>query len=116
MPDPLNVITELARLIETRKRERPADSYTTLLFDGGIDKIGKKVLEEAAELVEAASEGESADTRPEITHEAADLLFHVLVLLTNSGVTLEEVVAELARRQGISGLEEKRRRGGKSGQ
>lgn len=110
MPDPLHVLAELSELIETRKHDRPAESYTTLLFEGGIEKIGKKVLEEAAELVEAAREGQAEEARRHITHEAADLMFHMLVLISNSDVTLEEVAAELARRQGISGLEEKRRR------
>lgn len=109
MPDPLHVITELSELIESRYADRPADSYTTRLFEGGVERIGAKIREEAEELVEAAREGDAAH----VTHEAADLLFHMLVLITRSGVTLEDVARELARRQGISGLEEKRRRGEK---
>jgi phosphoribosyl-ATP pyrophosphohydrolase len=93
-------------LIEERKAARPEGSYTTRLFDGGVEAIGGKIVEEAAEVVEAAAEpGEAGQTH--LVHEAADLAYHLLVMLAERGVTLEQVEAELARREGVSGLEEK---------
>ncbi len=100
-----SILRQLASVIEDRRRNRPPDSYTTKLFDGGVDTIGAKILEEAAEVVEAAGEPDA------LTHEAADLIYHLLVLLAHGGVTLADVEAELARRFGISGLEEKASRG-----
>jgi phosphoribosyl-ATP pyrophosphohydrolase len=82
------------------------DSYTTSLFAGGVDAIGEKVLEEAAELVQAAKEGEQG----QVVREAADLIYHAWVLLAEAGVSPEEVKEELTRREGVSGLEEKRTR------
>ncbi len=107
-------IDALARLMETleqRARDRPAASYTTKLLDGGVPKIAKKIREEAEELIEAAEEPGDAG-RQHFIYEAADLVYHTLVLLAWRGVGLHEVAAELARREGMSGLEEKRRRGG----
>jgi len=93
-------------VIEDRKARRPSGSYTTRLLDGGVEAAGAKVIEEAAELVEAAGPGDPAD-RAAVVHEAADLLYHLLVLLAVSDVSLAEVEAELAQRFGTSGLEEK---------
>jgi phosphoribosyl-ATP pyrophosphohydrolase len=89
------------------RRDAPSpDSYTCRLFQGGLEKIGGKVTEEAAEVVEAA--GEPGDEgRTHLIREAADLLYHVLVLLAARNADLRDVEAELARRFGISGLEEK---------
>ena len=81
-------------------------SYTAKLLAGGVEKIGGKIMEEAAELVEAASEPEE-EGRQHTIYEAGDLLYHTLVLLAARGVRLSEVEAELARRFGVSGLEEK---------
>ncbi|MGL4513539.1 MAG: phosphoribosyl-ATP diphosphatase [Lacipirellulaceae bacterium] len=81
-------------------------SYTARLLAGGVAKIGPKVTEEAAELVEAASEQGDAG-RAHFVYEAGDLLYHTLVLLRARGVDLAEVEQELARRFGVSGLEEK---------
>jgi phosphoribosyl-ATP pyrophosphohydrolase len=95
-------------VIAERKRNPPAKSYTTSLFQGGVDRIGCKVMEEAAELVRAAREYEESPTaRQNLVHEAADLLYHLFVMLGYRDVPLAEVDAELARRFGISGLEEK---------
>jgi phosphoribosyl-ATP pyrophosphohydrolase len=102
-PDP--ILRRLMAVIEDRKLQRPADSYTTRLFDGGAAAIWAKVREEAEELIEAAS-AEPPD-RQHVVHEAADLLFHTLVLLANGDVKFEDVEAELARRFGTSGLIEK---------
>jgi len=102
------VLSELMAVIGDRKTDPPADSYTAKLFAGGVDAIGAKVCEEAAELVEAARR---ADRAPQdVVHEAADLIYHLLVRRAHCGVELSQVEAELARRRGTSGLAEKRSR------
>jgi len=108
MPDPNTILTDLMRMIESRRDERPAESYTTTLFDGGIARIAAKLREEIEELIQAA--GESPADTAHLTHEAADVLYHILVLLASEKVSLGAVTDELARRSGVSGLEEKRRR------
>lgn len=98
-------------VIEARRDNPPERSYTATLFAGGVDKIGDKVTEEAAELVEAAGALEpNAAARGAMTHEAADLIYHLFVLLAHCRIPLAEVEAELARRFGISGLDEKEAR------
>ena len=94
------------KLIEERKATLPEGSYTTRLLKAGVPKISEKITEEAAEVVEAAAEpGEEG--RQHLVREAADLLYHLWVMLAHKEITLDEVEAELARREGISGLEEK---------
>lgn len=106
MSEPQHTLARLMALIEDRKVKLPDGSYTTRLLKAGLSKIGDKVIEEAAEVVEAAGEpGEPG--RVHLTREAADLLYHLLVLLAHRDVRLAEVEAELARREGISGLEER---------
>ncbi|HEX8632886.1 MAG TPA: bifunctional phosphoribosyl-AMP cyclohydrolase/phosphoribosyl-ATP diphosphatase HisIE [Pyrinomonadaceae bacterium] len=89
-------LAELYALIENRRRERPAGSYTTYLFEQGLDKILKKVGEEAAETIIAAKN----DDPRALVGEVSDLLYHLLVLLAERGVQPREVEAELARREG----------------
>ena len=113
MPDNLPILDRLMDVIRHRKADMPADSYTTRLFTGGIDKIGRKIVEEAAELVAAAAESGRAG-REHLVHEAADLLYHTLVMLAERDVTLDDVRDELARRFGTSGLDEKASRGEKA--
>lgn len=97
---------QLMATIEDRKANPPERSYTTSLFQGGVEKIGRKILEEANEMVEAA--GEDGDSgRNHFIYETADLLYHMFVMLGQRGVKLEEVEAELSRRFGTSGLDEK---------
>jgi phosphoribosyl-AMP cyclohydrolase / phosphoribosyl-ATP pyrophosphohydrolase len=84
----------LARTIASRKRDPVEGSYTAKLFAGGVDRIGKKIGEEATEVVIAAK---NAD-RGELVWETADLLYHTLVLLAERGIALDEVGAELSRR------------------
>jgi phosphoribosyl-ATP pyrophosphohydrolase/phosphoribosyl-AMP cyclohydrolase len=86
----------LYAVIESRRREMPEGSYTTYLFEQGLDKILKKVGEEAAETIIAAK---NDDTRA-FVGEVSDLLYHLLVLMAERGVSPEEVEAELARREG----------------
>lgn len=91
---PSAVLSHVADLIAQRQREQPEGSYTVKLLKGGPERIGKKVGEEATEVVIGAMKGD----RGELTYEAADLIYHTLVLLAHQGVTPEQVWAELARR------------------
>jgi phosphoribosyl-ATP pyrophosphohydrolase len=101
-----SVVAQLMAVIEDRKRNPPAKSYTTTLLNGGIPKMGGKVLEEAREVVEAAYEaGEPG--RKHLIAEASDVIYHLLVLLAHQEVKWEEVEAVIARRFGVSGLDEK---------
>jgi len=105
-PDPpALVLARVAEVIAKRRRERPEKSYVVSLLDGGLPKINAKITEEAGELVEALAlaEGDAAHT----AHEAADLLFHVLVGLDAAGVPLDAVFEQLKGRFGISGIDEK---------
>ena len=93
-PEGLAFISELQQLIHTRKEEMPEGSYTTSLFKDGINKIAQKVGEEAVELVI-----ESKDNNEELfLNEAADLLYHLLVLLTAKGKDIKDVVSVLEQR------------------
>lgn len=93
------------------RRDRPPEkSYTTTLLAGGVEKIGAKIREEADEVVEAAGE-EGEAGRAHLIYETGDLLYHLWVLLAYKRITLAEVEAELARRFGVSGLDEKASRG-----
>jgi phosphoribosyl-ATP pyrophosphohydrolase len=97
-------------VIEDRKANPPAKSYTTTLFAGGVSTIGDKIIEEAAEVIEAAGEpGEEG--RQHLIREAGDLIYHLFVMLGHRDVKLAEVEAELAKRFGISGIDEKASRG-----
>ncbi len=106
MPDSLLPLQRLMRTLAERAQSRPEGSYTTKLMDGGTEKIGRKIREEAEELIEAADEPGTAG-REHFVYEAGDLIYHTLVLLAYRGVDLDEVAAELARREGTSGLVEK---------
>jgi phosphoribosyl-ATP pyrophosphohydrolase/phosphoribosyl-AMP cyclohydrolase len=88
------VLDSLYRLVASRKRERPEGSYTTYLFDQGLDKILKKVGEESAETIIAAKN----DDRNALLKETSDLLYHLVVLLVERGLSLEEVRDELVSR------------------
>jgi phosphoribosyl-ATP pyrophosphohydrolase len=97
------VLERLERAIAERRGADPAKSYVAKLERKGLDAILKKVGEEATEAVIAAKGGD----RAQIVHETADLWFHCLVMLAHRGVALAEVLAELERREGTSGIEEK---------
>jgi phosphoribosyl-ATP pyrophosphohydrolase/phosphoribosyl-AMP cyclohydrolase len=103
-PDPPAVIvTRVAEVIRKRRIERPEKSYVVSLLDHGFGKINEKISEEARELIEALPQSDQQHT----AHEAADLLFHVLVGLEAAGVPVERVFGELGRRFGVSGIDEK---------
>jgi phosphoribosyl-ATP pyrophosphohydrolase len=106
MSEPDSIFARLAAVIEDRKANRPENSYTTTLFAGGVPKIGEKIREEAAEIVEAAGEP-GASGRDHTIRETADLLYHLFVLLAQRDIALSDVEAELERRFGTSGLAEK---------
>ena len=93
-------------VIEDRRRNPPEKSYTTSLFQGGVEKIGRKITEEAAEVVEAAAEP-GPQGRDHLVYEAADLVYHLFVMLGYKDIRLAELESELARRFGTSGLDEK---------
>jgi phosphoribosyl-ATP pyrophosphohydrolase len=98
-----DVLNELAQVLEQRKQADPDSSYVAKLYSKGLDAILKKIGEEATETVMAAKDGD-----PEkIIYETADLWFHCLVLLAQQGLGPDDVLAELQRRFGLSGLEEK---------
>ena len=96
-------LTRLEATIAARRGADPASSYVAKLSAAGRAKIAQKVGEEAVETVIAAMAGDPA----KLTSEAADLIFHLLILLADGGVTLADVAAELDRREGVSGLTEK---------
>ena len=100
-------VHDLAATIDARAASGGEASYTRKLLDKGAEHCAKKFGEEAVETVIAAMGGNKA----EITAEAADVIYHLLVLLQGAGVPLEDVVAELGRRTRQSGLEEKAGRG-----
>lgn len=97
------VLDRLFGVISDRKVNPGKGSYTSSLFFSGVDGINQKVLEEACELTEAAK----LEGVERVVQEAADLIYHTLVLLVEAGVTLEDVRRELEKREGIGGLEEK---------
>jgi phosphoribosyl-ATP pyrophosphohydrolase len=101
-----HIFARLMAVIEDRRANPPPKSYTTALFAGGVPKIGEKITEEAAEVVEAAAECAASGT-DHLVHEAADLVYHLFVMLGHCGVSLGQVEGELARRFGISGIDEK---------
>jgi len=103
-PDPPSlVVARVADVIARRRKERPEKSYVVSLLDAVLAKINGKIDEESGELEEALLEKDAA----EIAHEAADLIFHAMVGLEATGVPIDAVFAELRRRFGVSGIDEK---------
>jgi phosphoribosyl-ATP pyrophosphohydrolase len=100
-------LDRLAEVLEQRKNADPDSSYVAELYAKGLDAILKKIGEEATETVMAAKDAD----RDKVIYETADLWFHSLVLLAQQGLHPDDVLAELDRRFGLSGLEEKARRG-----
>ncbi len=100
------ILSQLTEVLEQRKAADPDSSYVSGLYHKGLDAILKKVGEEATETVMAAKDGDKS----KIVYEVADLWFHSMVLLAHEGLSAQEVLAELDRRFGLSGLEEKSQR------
>jgi phosphoribosyl-ATP pyrophosphohydrolase len=98
-----DVLKRLADVLEARKQADPDSSYVARLYAKGLDAILKKIGEEATETVMAAKDG----VAQQIIYEVADLWFHTLVLLAHEGLRPEQVLAELDRRFGLSGITEK---------
>ena len=103
MPASDKILSQLADVLERRKQSDPDDSYVASLYDKGLDKILKKIGEEATETVMAAKDG----VAEKIIYETADLWFHNMVLLAHLDLRPEQVLAELDRRFGVSGHAEK---------
>jgi len=108
MSENWKTLVALEALLDERKSADPASSYVAKLYSKGDKKIAQKVGEEAVEAAMAVA----ADDNEELIKEGADLLFHLMVLLKARGLGLEDITAELARREGLSGLEEKASRKG----
>lgn len=102
-----NVLDRVAATIESRKGGDPSSSYVAKLFAKGDDAILKKIGEEATETVMAAKDARTSGDASKVLYECADLWFHSLVLLAQFNLTPQQVLDELARREGLSGLEEK---------
>ena len=90
------VLDELFCVLQSRKLESPEGSYTASLLTGPQDKLLKKIAEEAGEVIIAARDRDAG----QLTHEAADLVYHLLVVMVREGLTLEDLAAELERRRG----------------
>ena len=106
-----SILLRLMGIIAQRKAHPEAErSYVASLLRGGVTKIGEKIIEEAAEVVEAADEP-SETGRAHLVCEVADLVFHTLVMLGHRDIPWTDVEAELARRFGIGGMDEKESRG-----
>jgi phosphoribosyl-ATP pyrophosphohydrolase len=101
-----DTLKRLEDTIAARKNASPETSYVAKLHAKGLDAILKKIGEEATETVIAAKSGD----RQAIVYETADLLFHAMVMLQHQGISIDEVLNELARREGVSGIEEKNAR------
>lgn len=101
-----DILKQLTAVLEQRKSASVDSSYVASLYQKGLDEILKKVGEEATETVIAAKDGD----REKIVYETADLWFHTLIMLSHQGLTADDVLTELARRFGLSGIEEKANR------
>ena len=97
------ILQQLAEILEQRKTAEADSSYVASLYHKGLDAILKKIGEEATETVMAAKDGD----KEKLVYEVADLWFHTLVLLAQEGLKPDDVLQELARRFGVSGLDEK---------
>jgi phosphoribosyl-ATP pyrophosphohydrolase len=102
-----DILAQLAAVLDERRKADPGTSYVAKLYQQGLDAILKKVVEETTETVIAAKSGD----KEQLVRETADLWFHTLVLLKQQGLGHEAVLAELARRFGVSGIAEKAARG-----
>ena len=100
------ILKKLTETLEARKKDDPTKSYTASLYRDGLEAILKKVNEETFETIIAARQGDNK----ELIHEVADLWFHTLVLMAHKNLSAEDILNELAKREGTSGIEEKENR------
>ena len=100
------ILKKLTETLEARKKDDQTKSYTASLYRDGLEAILKKVNEEAFETIIAARQGDNK----ELIHEVADLWFHTLVLMAHKNLSAEDILNELAKREGTSGIEEKENR------
>lgn len=107
MPPTSDVLHRLSETLLSRRNADPNSSYTAQLFSKGPDAILKKIGEECAELIMAAKDGK----RLNIVWESTDVIYHVMVLLAFNGLTIDDVLQDMRRREGISGIDEKKARG-----
>lgn len=108
-----DTLDRLMAEVHRRVESMPEGSYTTHLIRGGVAKMGAKITEEAAEVVDAAANS-NPDDNQHLVYEACDLIYHLWVLLGSRGISVDDLRSELQRREGTSGLEEKRNRTRKS--
>ncbi|MDR9468371.1 phosphoribosyl-ATP diphosphatase [Marinospirillum sp.] len=102
-----DILQQLEKILDERREAAPETSYVAQLHGKGLNKILEKVGEEATETLLAAKDAQQTGDHQEVIAETADLWFHSLVMLSHLGISHQEVLDELARRMGISGLEEK---------
>ena len=105
-----DILARVAAVIESRKPDNggdPATSYVAKLFSKGDDAILKKIGEEATETVMAAKDARVSGDASKVLYETADLWFHTMVLLAQFGLSPQQVIDELGRREGVSGIDEK---------
>ena len=101
-----DILHRLSETLASRRHADPETSYTAKLFANGPDSILKKIGEESAELIMAAKDGK----RLNIVWESTDLIYHIMVLLAFYGMGIEDVSQEMRRREGVSGIDEKKAR------
>ena len=101
-----HIIIEIAEILERRKESTASSSYTKSLFDKGLEEILSKISEESEELIQAAKD-KNKNKKKKLIHETADLWFHTMVLLSYEDISAKEILDELEKRFGTSGLDEK---------
>ncbi len=104
-----DILIKLDELINKRKEQNKDNSYSATLLNAGVEKCAEKFGEEAVELIIACLSKENNS----IVHEAADTLYHLNVLMRSKNISIKEVLEELSKREGVSGLKEKQNRGHK---
>ena len=101
------ILAQLTEILEQRKNAESDSSYVASLYNKGLDAILKKVGEEATETVMAAKDAANGGDKDKLVYEVADLWFHTMILLADQDLSADDVLAELARRFGVSGHDEK---------
>ena len=104
-----DILIKLDEIINKRKEQNKDNSYSATLLNAGVEKCAEKFGEEAVELIIACLSKENNS----IVHEAADTLYHLNVLMRSKNISIKEVLEELSKREGVSGLKEKQNRGPK---